>query len=587
MAEFVSLLNAQLEGRYRVEAEVGRGGMATVFLARDLRHDRRVALKVLLPELAAVVGAGRFLREIQIESQLRHPHILPLLDSGEVDGIPFYTMPFVEGESLADRLRRQKQLPVEEVIRIGIQVADALNHAHGKGVIHRDVKPGNIMLDGDHALVSDFGVALATGKVPEVRLTASGVSPGSPIYMSPEQAAGEGDLDVRSDLYSLGCVLYEALTGDPPFTARLPQAILAKKLSEKPASVRVVRDAIPDGLEEVVMKALSRSAADRFQTAGAMREALEAVADGRPLPSRGLAAEPPVPELARPRGSAHGANLIGWGTGAVALLTGVGFLTNRVYEVRLGIPPEYGTPLLRLPVLGMKALVPHAFWAIVVLIAWLAVVQVVRLGGWLLHRSPRLGRTVDSVEWSITGAWREGWTRARSTTIGDLFFLVAVLTGVLCIVPFRTLLSDLVTTTGTQSLVDSDRYQRFTLALTALIMALALSWHTVFRYVRRRSGIPPRVALSRWGAVAWIVALLLVATLPWRVMNDNFHERALLDGERAYIVGETDAEVLLFRPELGMATRHPKGPDLPLTRLGVTGFAFEDVESFSGQNPPG
>ncbi|MCJ7629273.1 MAG: serine/threonine protein kinase, partial [Longimicrobiales bacterium] len=277
MADLISVLNSGLAGRYHVEAEIGRGGMATVYRAQDFKHDRLVAVKVLLPELASVVGPKRFLREIQIAASLRHPHILPLLDSGEVGGLPFYVMPFIEGESLRDKLTREKQLPIEEAVQIGREVADALAYAHDRGVVHRDIKPANIMLDSGHAVVADFGIALGTHHFTSDRLTASGVSPGSPQYMSPEQAAGEDDIDRRSDIYSLGCVLYEALSGDPPFMGRMPQAILAKKLRESPPNLRIVRDSVPESLEYVVRKALARSPADRFRTGGELGKALQAV----------------------------------------------------------------------------------------------------------------------------------------------------------------------------------------------------------------------------------------------------------------------------------------------------------------------
>jgi tetratricopeptide (TPR) repeat protein len=275
MTQLADILSRGLAGRYRVEREVGRGGMATVFLAEDLRYGRPVAVKVLLPELASAVGSERFLREIRIAAGLRHPNILPVLDSGAVEGLPFYVMPFVEGESLREKLLREKQLPIAEVIQIGREVADALFHAHERGVVHRDIKPANIMLDSGHAVVTDFGIALATQQAGSDRLSATGASPGSPHYMSPEQAAGERDIDGRSDIYSLGCVLYEALAGDPPFTGRMAQAILAKKLTEPPPSLRTVRDAAPLALERAISRCLVRAPADRFRTAGELRDALD------------------------------------------------------------------------------------------------------------------------------------------------------------------------------------------------------------------------------------------------------------------------------------------------------------------------
>jgi serine/threonine-protein kinase len=226
-------LTAALADRYRIERELGAGGMATVYLAHDIRHDRKVALKVLKPELAAVIGATRFLTEIKTTANLQHPHILPLHDSGVVDGTVFYVMPLVQGQSLRDRLTRERQLPIPDAVRITSEVADALQYAHSHNVIHRDIKPENILLQDGHALVTDFGIALATRSADD-RMTETGMSLGTPHYMSPEQAMGERDIDARSDVYALGCVLYEMLTGQPPFTGPTAQSIVAKVITEQP-----------------------------------------------------------------------------------------------------------------------------------------------------------------------------------------------------------------------------------------------------------------------------------------------------------------------------------------------------------------
>ncbi len=278
-------LTAALADRYRVERELGAGGMATVYLARDLRHDRAVALKVLRPELAAALGPGRFLREITTTAQLAHPHILPLLDSGEAGGMLFYVMPYVEGESLRGRLERERQLPLDDALQIACEVADALSYAHSHGVIHRDIKPENILLQGGHAVVADFGIARAVNAVGGTRLTETGLAIGTPAYMSPEQASGSKDLDGRSDLYSLGCVLYEMLSGETPYTGPTAQAILAKKLSEPLPRVSVVRETVPAGIEAALARALARTPADRFVTAAEFAAALahpETVHTGAP-----------------------------------------------------------------------------------------------------------------------------------------------------------------------------------------------------------------------------------------------------------------------------------------------------------------
>ncbi len=265
-----------LTGRYAIERELGAGGMATVYLARDLKHDRDVALKVLRPELAAVLGADRFLQEIRISARLDHPHILTLIDSGESDGFVWYVLPFVRGESLRDKLTREKQLSIEAAVRIAIQVASALDYAHRHGVIHRDIKPENLLLHEGEAVVADFGIALAAREAGGARLTESGLSLGTPQYMSPEQATGSEELDARSDVYSLGAVVYETLAGEPPHTGPTVQAVIAKLLTERPTRIRILRDTVPESIDTAVAKALAKVPADRFAGAAEFAAALTA-----------------------------------------------------------------------------------------------------------------------------------------------------------------------------------------------------------------------------------------------------------------------------------------------------------------------
>jgi eukaryotic-like serine/threonine-protein kinase len=275
MDDVLTRLNATLEGRYTVLEEIGRGGMAVVFLAEDLKHRRKVVLKVLRSELAAILGAERFLKEIEVTANLQHPNILPLYDSGEADGFLYYVMPVVEGESLRERLDREHQLPVEDVVEIARSVAVALDYAHRHGVIHRDVKPSNILLHEGQALVADFGIALAMRKAGgDARLTETGLSVGTPHYMSPEQAAGDRELDARSDIYSLGATTYEMLVGEPPHVAKTPQAVVAKILMDTPAPIRRARDLVPENVEAAVAKALARSPADRFSSGAEFAAAL-------------------------------------------------------------------------------------------------------------------------------------------------------------------------------------------------------------------------------------------------------------------------------------------------------------------------
>ena len=270
-----SSLNTVLRDRYLIDRELGRGGMATVYLTRDLRHDRQVALKVLHGNIAAMLGPERFLREIKLAARLQHPHILPVFDSGEADGELWYTMPYVAGESMRGRLFREGALPLDEALRIAIQVADALDHAHRHGVVHRDVKPENILLAEGHAWLADFGVARAEGGVSE-RLTETGMVVGTPAYMSPEQAIGEVGLDGRTDIYALGCVVYEMLTGKAPYRGGTPAAVLAQQLTSPVPSLRAARAGAPEWIDRVVSKALSKAPADRFATAAGLAAALVA-----------------------------------------------------------------------------------------------------------------------------------------------------------------------------------------------------------------------------------------------------------------------------------------------------------------------
>ncbi|MFQ5549835.1 MAG: protein kinase, partial [Gemmatimonadales bacterium] len=274
MTEVTARLSTALADRYAFQRHVGEGGMATVYLAHDLKHDRNVAVKVLRPELAAIVGGERFLNEIKVTANLQHPNILPLYDSGEADGFLYYVMPFMEGETLRDKMNREKQMSVEETVEISRDVAAALHFAHERGIVHRDIKPENILLQDGKPLVADFGIALAVSQASSARLTETGLSLGTPHYMSPEQATGDRELDARSDVYSLGAMAYEMLVGEPPHTGTTVQAIIARILSEDPESVTKHRHSVPVHVDAAIRKALDRTPADRFATAAKFAEAL-------------------------------------------------------------------------------------------------------------------------------------------------------------------------------------------------------------------------------------------------------------------------------------------------------------------------
>jgi eukaryotic-like serine/threonine-protein kinase len=346
MKDGVLSLSEALSSRYRLERELGQGGMATVYQAEDLKHGRRVAIKVLRPELAAVIGAERFLREIKTIAVLQHPHILGLIDSGEVQGTAYYVMPFVEGESLRDRLTREKQLPIPDAVRIATEVASALDYAHRHGVIHRDIKPENILLHDGTALVADFGIALAVSSAGGSRLTETGLSLGTPHYMSPEQAMGEREITARSDVYALGCVTYEMLTGDPPFTGSTAQAIVAKVMTEKPASIRRLRERVPQQVEDAVLTALEKLPADRFGSAAEFAQALTSTSSGR-FATGIRPSEMPAPVPARRISALYA------GLGAVLLLALLGgtFVAGRRYGHNEAVLPPSRLAILA-PSLG-------------------------------------------------------------------------------------------------------------------------------------------------------------------------------------------------------------------------------------------
>ena len=320
-------LAAALGDRYRIERELGQGGMATVYLAEDVRHRRKVAVKVLRPELAASMGPDRFLREIEIAAQLQHPHILPLLDSGDAGGFLFYVMPYVQGESLRDRLVRERELPVQDALRIITEVADALAHAHQHGVVHRDIKPENILLTGRHALVADFGVAKAVSEASgRLKLTSVGVALGTPTYMAPEQASADPGLDHRVDIYALGVVAYELLAGRPPFTGHTAQEVLAAHMTRPPEPIRNFRANVAPAVETVVLRCLEKHPADRWQSTSELVSQLEPLA----TPSGGMTPTSTQPlTAARPAAAPAGGipRWLGWAAGGALVAGGALALT--------------------------------------------------------------------------------------------------------------------------------------------------------------------------------------------------------------------------------------------------------------------
>ena len=355
MTDHFDRLKSALSSRYAIERELGSGGMATVYLARDLKHSRQVAVKVLRPELAGMLGLDRFLREIEVTANLNHPHILPLLDSGEADGFLFYVMPFVAGESLRDRLNRERQLPIDDALSITREVVDALSHAHSHGVVHRDIKPENILLQSGHAVVADFGIARAVSAAGGQALTATGLTVGTVMYMSPEQATGSAHLDGRSDLYSLGCVLYEMLAGQPPFTGPAAEAIAYQHVSVEPRDITVLRPAVPGWVAVALKRSLAKTPADRFSPVTLFAEAL----------ARGDSAGPSVAvSVPVPRESRRFRRLaLLAGATAIAAAGALFLLRPGHQEPAPATPAHARTEIAVLPLQNMSAEGPYAYFA--------------------------------------------------------------------------------------------------------------------------------------------------------------------------------------------------------------------------------
>jgi serine/threonine-protein kinase len=325
MTDITTPLSTALADRYKLEGELGRGGMATVYLAEDVKHKRQVAVKVLHPDLAAAIGSTRFVREIEIAASLTHPHILMLIDSGEADGFLFYVMPFVDGESLRDRLQREKRLSVPEAIWITDHVASALNYAHERGVIHRDIKPENILLSGDQAVVADFGIARAVQVAGGEKLTGTGIAVGTPAYMSPEQVFAQDNIDGRADVYAMGCVLFEMVSGRPPFESTTPQALLAKHAVETVPSLRAIDPDVPLFVDRAVSQSMAKEPGQRFNSPKAFAETLRSENVVAPVGRKRLAVLPPVNITSDPEQQflvlgLHEAMISQLGRGSVAVL---------------------------------------------------------------------------------------------------------------------------------------------------------------------------------------------------------------------------------------------------------------------------
>jgi hypothetical protein len=581
----VTRLNAAFEGHYRVERKLGEGGMASVYLAEDLKHHRLVAIKAFEAKAGLPAAAERFEREIETIAGLRHPHILPLHDSGQTEGLMYFVMPFVEGGTLRDRLNREGPLPLVVALRIAKEVAQALAYAHGRGIVHRDVKPANIMLDSGHAVVSDFGVALLTAGSSADRLTATGASPGTPVYMSPEQLDDDRPVDSRSDLYSLGCVLYEMLAGEPPFTGSSTRVIVSRKLVDPVPPLRTLRDNVPEAVERLTLQALERAPADRPRSAAELAErlvVLESEVGAQDITTGGLRLDSGLIRSPLQLASLVATMMVG----AVALLATVGMLATRVFDRKVQMPLMYAPSRGDYLAVGAQALIPLVIWGFLGLGVWLLIVRY--LLPWTEGGISRLTHAALGKRMTARGSTRKRAARPLSgASLADLFLvaMVAFSIAVIALPPFGEVYYALLDV-GTEALGCAERplHRLHALGLPAMIVGFGLARHTLFRRIRSR--LAPRAgwALARWASAVWLVVLVVVAALPWRVLWDAEYPRALIGTERAYVIVEDEQRVLAYTPSTRSVQPYDTD-EVDITRLGLVGYLFEEAEVFESSLP--
>jgi serine/threonine protein kinase len=562
---------AAVADRYVVRRELGSGGMSVVYLADELQHNRPVAIKVLRPELGSIIGGDRFRREIEIVANLRHPNILPLLHSGSAGDFRFFVMPYVQGETLRGRLEREPQLDLEDAIAIAKEVAEALAYAHERGVVHRDIKPENVMLESGHAVVMDFGVALAMDPVPTQRLTDTGLSPGTPEYMSPEQASGERRVDGRSDIYSLGCVLYEMLVGDPPFSGANRQAVIARKLADDIPSLRIVREAVPPALERVVMRALARSPADRYKTAADLTGALDDVSRAiRRSRERHVQPGRWLHELVTVRTAAMVAGAM---AALVLLLVAIGFLTTKAYDLKLQVPDQFTPTRTDFLMVGVEAMVPFVVFSSLMVLAVAVVSRLVRLG--LSLRRGSATAPSDPARSKVGGP--------RRAIAADLFFVFTIVASAGALLAFSGYL-DFLWTPDMTGLACTDRplQREFSLTMTLLITGLSLLWLKIFPLRQSMMAGAGRTAAARWASLACIVGLVLVMTVPYRLVWDGPYQRVWVGGERGYVLVEDADEVTVYNADRMRAERYSRNEIEPLNTVG---HLFENASAFRGREP--
>lgn len=591
MDDVLAQLGAALQDRYTLERPLGMGGAATVHLAKDIRHARAVAIKVLRPEYTETVGRSRFLREIEIVAGLTHPHILPLHDSGSVGEICYFVMPYVEGETLRDRLDRETTLPLPDARRIALEVADAMAYAHSRGVVHRDLKPQNIMLEAGHAVVADFGIALSLGDADTTRLTRTGLAVGTPHYMSPEQASGTRSIDERTDLYSLGCILYEMLAGDPPFAGTNGRVVLARKLTGPAPDIRELRPSVGEALGSVVMRALEPEPADRYESAGAMKAALEGAGEiDVPAPAARVRAD------ARERDEGRGALLpsrwirnIGRGVvgaaGVTALMLLVGYLNTRAFDIKLQVPQRFTPSAPGYLTTGRHALTGLATFAGFFLLTGLLARTVGAFGVGAFRFVPYVGPRVTDTLHAVTRKAGARWRGVAPGARADLFFVICFVLSAIAVTRFAPLIySVFLGDTALLACSHRNMHRAFTVILGFLAAALGFGWYRTF-LDRPRAERTGRVHAAMWGSAAVILALVVIQSTPWQLLWRGSNPRVLIDGERGYVLVETPAELLVHNAERRRTEPRPVSPDNGIQPLNIAGYVFEEPEVFQSGLP--
>ncbi|MDX1396681.1 MAG: serine/threonine-protein kinase, partial [Gemmatimonadota bacterium] len=490
-------------------------------------------------------------------------------------------MPLVDGESLRERLARQGQLPIREAVRIARDIADALAYAHRQGIIHRDIKPGNILIEDGHAVLADFGIATLTEHLSLETLTETGVVPGTPHYMAPEQLEPDLEIDHRADIYALGCVLYEMLAGEPPIPGARASVVLARKMAGEIGRLRVARPSVPEGLEQIVHRALARVPADRYETADELAEALETHAiAGAPPATEPVAASAPARSLAEKMAVA--ATVV---VGGVALTAAIGFLTTTAFDIKVQMPDAFRPSSTRHLTMGGRALLPVAAFGLFALGLFFVARFVAKRVGAGIMKLPVFAPATDAFERRVVTPGNRFVRAVRSATLGDAFFVSLVAVSLFVVTRFGDLLSVLWTSEAAILGCEHKAVHRsFMISMVVLIVGFGTIWLKLFPWLERRAPGRPRASAARWGSLAWLIGLLVLLTVPWRIIYGE-NERIRLDGRPAYLLQQTEATLLVVGGERGFARVVDRGEGTDVERLGVHGSPFEGRVAFESGLP--